>query len=149
MCDQERKIPLLIYVITSIALFATGLIYLFPSRFMPYDNEITTRSWNELGPRLQVLSLPLMKGIGAILIGIGVGIHLIRHFSFGKKWIILPLIITELILFVSLYYINILVIETFGSIPWHVFLLNILLIIIGSALFFYYRNKSIDSGYSF
>ena len=148
MGEQKREIPFLIYVITFIALFATGLIYLFPSRFIPYDNAITTRTSNELGLPLRVLSLPLMKGIGAILIGIGVGIHLMRHSSFSKKWIILLLIITELILFVSLYYINILVIETSGSIPWYVFSLNILLIIIWSALFFYYYNKSIDSRYS-
>jgi hypothetical protein len=149
MYEQKRKIPLLIYVITSIAVFATGLIYLFPSRFIPYDKEITTRSWNELGPPIRMLSLALMKGIGATLIGIGVAIHFLRYYSFSKKCADLALPITGLILFVSLLYININVIETSGSIPWYVFSLNILLIIIASALSFYYHNKSIDSECSF
>jgi len=139
----------LIYVITSIAAFATGLIYLFPSGFIPYHKEITTRSWNDLSPPLQMLSLDLMKGIGAALIGIGVAIHFLRYYPFSKKCVDLALPITGLILYVSMLYINIDVIETSGSIPWYVFSLNILLIIIASALSFYYHNKSIDSGCSF
>ena len=149
MYEQEREIPFLIYILTSIAVFATGLIYLFPSQFIPCGQEITSKKWNELSPSLPMLPLTLTKGIGVTLIGVGVALCFLRCYHFNKKYLDLSLPIAQLILLVSLIYVDINVIQTLGSVPWYVFSLNGVLIFITSALSIYYPNKSIGSGCSF
>lgn len=148
MYEQKREIPLLIYLLTSIAIFATGLIYLFPSQFISCNKEITSRNWNELGPSLRVLPLTLKKAIGAILIGVGVATCFLRYYPFNKKSLDLSLPIAQLILFASLIYIDIHLKETLSSMPWYIFSLNGLLIIITFTLSIYYPHKSIGSGCS-
>lgn len=88
-----------------------------------------------------------MKGIGATLIGVGVATCFLRGYPFNKKGVDLSLPIIQLILFASLIYIDIHVTETLVSIPWHLFLLNGLLIIITFTLSIYYPHKSIGSEY--
>jgi hypothetical protein len=76
------------YGVVSLFSMAFGAVYLLRSRFMSYHEEALGEPWPQLGPRLQVLLLGLMRAAGGGMLGGGISsaILLLIPFRAGETW---------------------------------------------------------------
>lgn len=75
--------------------FATGLVYAFANRFMPYHGEIAGMAWEEVPPRLRTLHLAFQHGAGFLAVAFAILFAAVDWFAFrrGVRWakVALPL----------------------------------------------------------
>jgi len=81
-------LALVSYGLAAALSMAFGAIYLVRSRFMPYHQEALGLPWQEVDPRVQTLSLALMRtaGGGLLASGIGAAAMLLIPFLAGETW---------------------------------------------------------------
>ena len=90
----------------AVILLFMGILYLTKSSFMSYHGIALSRSWDEIDPKVRILILALMRGIGGGLIAASVAIIFLQYkFTTSKlRWIPVLIMLIGLILFCTILY---------------------------------------------
>ena len=107
------------YVAVALLLVASGALYLFTARFMPYHAEAAGAAWDELGPGLQGLILGYLKlgGAGFLAAGVAVAVLALLPLRRGEPWARWATPSVALVYLLSSLYATLTVIAKTGASP--------------------------------
>jgi hypothetical protein len=83
-----RRVAMVGYVINSVFLAVSGVVYLLRPEFMPYHAEAVGQSWAEVEPAFQILILALMRVVGGAFLASALAsvVIAIKPFREGQAW---------------------------------------------------------------
>lgn len=80
-------IALTFLTLSVIAAIAIGLKYLLAGAYMPYQAQVTGKSWEQVEPRLQIIIIGMMRIIGASFLSLGASVAWFSYALYlGARW---------------------------------------------------------------
>ena len=76
------------YLLVVAGMLATGLVYLFTPRFLPYHAAAYGQAWDEASVQVQWLYLSMVKAIGAptLVAAVAIGVILFIPWRHRERW---------------------------------------------------------------
>jgi hypothetical protein len=133
----RMKLGFRCYLIAMFLLGIIGLVYLFQSQFMQYQEIAVGKTWTEIDPAFQILWLALMRFVGGawIATALAMGIVLFIPFRQGMRWARWAVPVIGLVALLPAFYAMLSVtLNTPATAPWKSAALTIVMLVAGFIL---------------
>lgn len=138
--NRLMKVAFGCHLVVALVLIWVGLVYLFRPDFMPYHADAVERSWGEVEPAFQTLTLALMRVVGGGFIAAAIAIVGLLWIPYrrGEKWSLWAIAAVGICVWASALYASISVTkDTPATGPWSTALFCIVLLLVGLGLSLY------------
>ena len=100
--EKRLKVAAIMLYVFAAYIILFGLVYLTWPRIMPYHERFLGKTFEELDPKMALLSVASMKVVGALALSMGIGFVMMIRFQFSRGdrhawWIILVMSLLALV----------------------------------------------------